>query len=468
MDAKTFFLAGLAALSCLSAAPHAPAAPETAPSSPPHTNSIKEVTLDWLLDHPSLFSATLDDFEQEFPPGCATWLDQEKTRARFSPDRSTLKLRGEEGGETIVTFKDGKIAAVMISVLNKGDDGFIKEDPYKKAISRASATLKEIAKVPQSPRKKNETISKADGLVWSTKQALYMLEYLWVPEERRDGYIWYAHGEFVRIRILPPQILLGVQQNTLKTNISRSTLAKRVKKEGSALCIEGIPMVDQGSKGYCAVASFERVMRYFGSQVDMHDLADLANTNSFGTSPDDIKDAVHKMAVRSALHSRDPFFMESADFRSLQNAYNREAKKRKQPECPDPSGIVSLYRNMDPDLFKAMRAKDPGFTKFSSEVARSVNAGIPLLWALQLGMFWEDRLEDSFEASRGTTPKTAAPRPPRPPEYMSGGHMRLIIGYDPKEKLIYYTDSWGPGHEKKKMSLEEAWAVTMGLFVVEP
>jgi len=114
-----------------------------------------------------------------------------------------------------------------------------------------------------------------------------------------------------------------------------------------------------------------------------------------------------------------------------------------------------------------------------------------VMWALQLGMFWEDKLEDSYEANRDkekdeadgdeekpadaadpATPK-AAPEPPpdrpkRPPESMSGGHMRIILGYDPKARLIYYSDSWGPGHEMKKMSLEEAWAVTMGLFIVEP
>jgi Peptidase_C39 like family len=455
----------------------------------------KDITLDWLLDHPNLFTATMADFEKEYPKGTFTWLDKEKTRARFNPDRINMKLRGEESGETIVSFKESKINGVMMSVLNKGDDGFIKDGPFKKAVSSARSTLQAVAKVKEAPRKKNETISKADGLVWSTKQALYMLEYLWVPEESRDGYRWYAHGEFVRIRILPPSVLLGVQQNTMKTNISRPTLAKRVKKEGTKVWLEGIPMVDQGSKGYCAVASFERVMRYYGSQVDMHDLADLANTNSFGTSPDGIKDAVHKMAVRSGLSTREPVFMEGKDFVSLKNAYNREAKKQNLGIVEDPDGIMGLYREMDPDLFKAMRSKDSGLSKFGAEVARSINAGIPVMWALQLGMFWEERLEDSYEASRGAdgedededededeeTTKPAADknttksdeetppqRPKRPPEHMSGGHMRIILGYDPKQRLIYYSDSWGPGHEMKQMGLEEAWAVTMGLFIVEP
>ena len=445
----------------------------------------KDAVLDWLLDQPNLFASTREDFEKQYDKSSYGWLDKEKSRARFNPDRANIKLRGEESGETIVSFRDGKISGVMISLMNKGDDGYIKDTPFKKAIASARATLKTVAKVAESPRRKNETISKAEGFVWSTRQAMYMLEYLWVPEEIRDGFRWYAHGEFVRIRILPPQILLGVQQNTLKTDISRPALAKRVKREGSKVWLEGMPMVDQGSKGYCAVASFERVMRYSGSQVDMHDLADLANSSGFGTSPSGMKDAVHKMAVRSGMHTREPIFMEGKEYTSMKNAYNREAKKAALGEVENPSGLVGLYRDMDPDVFKGMRLKDPGYNKFSSEVARSINAGIPVMWALQLGMFWEEKLEDSFEANRdGTNPKAdsaeagekpkpsgeepPAQRPKRPPESMSGGHMRLIIGYDPKARLIYYTDSWGPGHEMKKMDLAEAWTVTMALFVLEP
>jgi hypothetical protein len=482
----------------------------------------KDVSMDWFFDQPDVLTATRADFVKQFPKGTYAWLDKDKHRARFNPDRLNIKLRNEECGETIVSFKEDKISAVLISMLNKGDDGYIKEGPYKKAINLATGLLKAVSKVTEVPRKKNETISKADGLVWSTKKALYILEHLWVPEERRDGYIFYAHGEFVRIRILPPSQLMGAQQNTVKVNISRPSLVKNVKKEGGKVWIEGIPMVDQGSKGYCAVASFERVMRYYGSQVDMHDLADLANASGyFGTSPDGMKDAVHKMAVRTGLHSREPVFMEFKDYKSMNSAYNREAKKAGMGSVDlSESGIRGLYREMDPDLFKGMRAKESGFNKFCSEVAKSVNAGIPVMWALQLGMFWEERLEDSYEANRdkedsdsdeekpkdadkpkdGETPSDAdkprdedkpkdkdkdkpkdeekpkdkeKPKPEekrqgRPPESMSGGHMRIILGYDPKARLIYYTDSWGPGHEMKKMTLEEAWSVTMALFIVEP
>jgi len=44
--------------------------------------------------------------------------------------------------------------------------------------------------------------------------------------------------------------------------------------------------------------------------------------------------------------------------------------------------------------------------------------------------------------------------------------MRLIIGSD-KENL-YFTDSWGAGHELGGMSLRDAFDATNGLFVMHP
>jgi len=112
------------------------------------------------------------------------------------------------------------------------------------------------------------------------------------------------------------------------------------------------------------------------------------------------------------------------------------------------------------------------------------------MWALRLGLFWEDKIEESFEANRYAVnnssddddkeAKEAAEdrakdmeeerkkNPKRPPSWMGGGHMRLIVGYDTAKQLIFYTDSWGPGHELKSMPIDQAWAVTLGMFILEP
>jgi hypothetical protein len=113
------------------------------------------------------------------------------------------------------------------------------------------------------------------------------------------------------------------------------------------------------------------------------------------------------------------------------------------------------------------------------------------MWALELGLFWEDKIEDSFEANRYATTKSDGDdddkeakeaaeerakdmdeerkeNPKRPPVWMGGGHMRLIVGYDAAKQVIFYTDSWGPGHELKSMPIDQAWAVTLAMFVLEP
>ncbi|MDE0837460.1 MAG: hypothetical protein OSB41_00250 [Kiritimatiellae bacterium] len=47
----------------------------------------------------------------------------------------------------------------------------------------------------------------------------------------------------------------------------------------------------------------------------------------------------------------------------------------------------------------------------------------------------------------------------------TGGRMRIIFGYNEKAKEILYTDSWGAGHERKWMSIEDARTITSDLYV---
>ena len=50
----------------------------------------------------------------------------------------------------------------------------------------------------------------------------------------------------------------------------------------------------------------------------------------------------------------------------------------------------------------------------------------------------------------------------------ASGHMRLIIGYGEKSHEILYSDSWGLGHELKRMPVPDAWTITTGLATIEP
>ncbi len=76
---------------------------------------------------------------------------------------------------------------------------------------------------------------------------------------------------------------------------------------------------------------------------------------------------------------------------------------------------------------------------------RHIDQGFPLLWSVELGFVSE----------------------PGIPQH-AGGHMRLIIGYNTKTSELIFSDTWGAGHEKKRMAMEDGWAITTGLAAIEP
>jgi hypothetical protein len=85
--------------------------------------------------------------------------------------------------------------------------------------------------------------------------------------------------------------------------------------------------------------------------------------------------------------------------------------------------------------------------KFLKEIRSHIDSGLPLLWSLELGRF---------------------PEKPQLNPQTAGGHMRLIIGYNDEEKDIIFSDSWGAGHEIKRIKMPHAYAATHGLFVLKP
>ncbi len=59
-------------------------------------------------------------------------------------------------------------------------------------------------------------------------------------------------------------------------------IAERMKvkhwSSGGHLFLQGVPMVNQGNRGYCASATLARVLQFYGYPVNMHQLADLSQT----------------------------------------------------------------------------------------------------------------------------------------------------------------------------------------------
>ncbi|MDB4305873.1 C39 family peptidase, partial [Akkermansiaceae bacterium] len=104
-----------------------------------------------------------------------------------------------------------------------------------------------------------------------------------------------------------------------------------------------------------------------------------------------------------------------------------------------------FWYQLDKDTFKVVKKDQAKYRFFKDKIESFVDEGVPICWTLYLGMFPEKGLPQSF-----------------------GGHMRLIVGYNEEKEEILYTDSWGEGHGMKRMSMVEAWCMTMGVYAMVP
>ena len=219
--------------------------------------------------------------------------------------------------------------------------------------------------------------------------------------------------------------------------------------------VDKVPMVDQGQKGYCAAAVSERVLRYYGNTVDEHEIAQQAGTTAEGgTSVSAMKEVVRTVGEKQGLGYQLIVTMTAeGGIREEIARYNKVAKFEQASEIAIDDfihdftiDVPAIREAMEPKVVYRMRRKDSRMKKFLAGVRQQVNAGIPVFWGVTLGLWQEPGMS----------------------QQTSGGHMRLIIGYNDKTKEILYTDTWGEGHELKRMPEDWAFTITHDAFFLKP
>lgn len=367
------------------------------------------------------------------------WLSAQKEGLRARPGSFTLC--DEELGEVVMRGDAETVKTIDISMYNRGDDGELSADGFEEKFSSWQSKLDEALETTGKDRSKRGAVT-IRGMMWTKEDSAFLLESSWNKSEDR--------AEFIRLRMIS---ISGARNQPTKIT-RRSTLDDNVKKNDKGFTyVEGIPMVDQGQKGYCVVATVERVARYYGAELDQHEMAQIADASAGGTSGSDMEEAFKK--VTGKIHARTLKLIDF-DERQLEKDikyYNRAAKKAgawTMDYDTDEYMInpVWFWQKADPKVFREIKGEQNGFDFMKGKIQDYIDQGTPLCWTLFLGMFPEPGLPQSF-----------------------GGHMRLITGYNydnPEIPLIYYSDSWGEGHEQKTMRLDEAWCMTMGLYAMIP
>ena len=359
-------------------------------------------------------------------------------------------------GEILVTSdENGNASRIIAMVYNRGDDGRVEESEFLARLRNAGSNIEKIMGVPgrNADRKTNPSSQMIDigGRIWLGKHSAARLEWSVKPLGARAV----PAAEWIRLELVPTEgnQTVGLLNTKLeRTKVSPKTHVRANQKGGKE--IEGIPMVDQGSKGYCAAASAARLVAYYGlEEIDQNQIAAWAGSDpELGTNPDRMMDGIARV-----LHDRYRLVARQIDPRldvqklfSLCDRYNQLARREKRPEVAyAKSGVIDvgeIFAQFNSDLLVKVRCPTPNIKAiWINKIKKSIDEGIPILWSVYLGLVPEPEIPQA-----------------------SGGHMRLIIGYEDNGNTIVYSDSWGDRHVRKTMRTEEAIAITTGLRCIAP
>lgn len=356
-------------------------------------------------------------------------------------------------------FEGGRLKHMLLYVYTRGDAGDLTKEDFDEIVAEAQRCVTAWAGSEPSPAREK---TRATGAVlayraWAKEPHRVDLEWSFTKKKTMQGTTFPFTVEFIRLQIAQfdpaddPRRILSRGTETKEAAISLLELKKNVGKlDNGDVVINGIPMVDQGAKGYCAAAAASRVLQYYGRNIDQHEIAQLARSGALtGTDPRIMVHVLARAGADLGIVVKNHVEMNEKTFVDLVDRYNRAARRRKVPEIMlgPVMNAGEILAEMDTAVLKESRINPrTAIERFKADIVKYVNVGIPLAWAVILGKIEEN--------------------PPVP--QAGGGHMRLIIGYSPKVAEVLYTDSWGVGHELKRMPVEDAWTITVSLHTLEP
>lgn len=368
--------------------------------------------------------------------------------------------------ETRVYFGEAGVRGVEMSVFNRGDaergESAMEKREWSLADVEEFALAVNTRLAPDAKRLPAAEKRELRGGGWQLRRE-------WEKAETPAQLVWGVSGrslnggrvEFVRLKLLPPAAKKPKGAAGAKARSSGQAAVKAAKanvkrNDDGDVWIANVPMVDQGRKGYCAAAVAERVLRYYEREVDEHEIAQQAQTSAAqGTSVTEMKSAVRAIASKEHLGYSEIVTMiaDIGDIEKEIRKYNEAAKALKEPSRLELAAFThgnmisvgELRSAMKPKVVKKMRTSDGRYRKFLTGVKAQIDAGVPVIWGVTLGLYPEPEIPQ-----------------------VSGGHMRIIIGYNAKTHELIYTDSWGAGHELKRMPEDWAFAITHDAFYLKP
>lgn len=235
-------------------------------------------------------------------------------------------------------------------------------------------------------------------------------------------------GEYVSLSIVPLDVAAGGGR-TAKVgdmDLKQRLRADVVREDNGDVFLSQVPMVDQGPKGYCVPATFERAMRTMGLEADMYLLAMVGETAMGGGT---------------------------SVGRLLENIRSQ---------------VRSKGRRTKDDNVKKLRVRD---------VKRYIDEGVPVMWTMRSLSEYNKIANENTRARASVTDwtvwgeKIAADTAElvKKERVEANHHICMIVGYNEKTDELAVSDSWGARYERRWVPAPVAdWASSGGLFLILP
>ncbi|WP_372846898.1 hypothetical protein, partial [Pontiella sp.] len=224
-----------------------------------------------------------------------------------------------------------------------------------------------------------------------------------------------AEGKYVALRIMPTE---RADRAGRVEKITESELKQRMascveRRDNGDVIIRNIPMVDQGPKGYCSPATWERYLRFMEIPADMYLLALAGNTGiGGGTNMEDMLNATKSL-------------------------------------------ISSNGRELDP-ISGSLAPED---------LAEYIDQGLPIMWRFLSTPSFQLSANNNTARRNGKEVKNKNDSG-QAEDTGAGGHICLIIGYNRQTGEIAISDSWGPKFAERWVSVSDAQRVSYGAMNV--
>lgn len=408
-------------------------------------NAIASQWDDFLLKN-DIWSINIEKDKSKLSKLNLYYLDKSKTALQSLKESSIFNHKFTNARILLDEKEKNNIKVIEISIYNRGDNGKLSQEKFKEKLDSIKNEIKKKLSTTPNFFKNRRSIVGVKTWYWKLKKSYILIESSESGVEDEKEY----RAEFIRLKVVKNNQLY--KKNKAK---NKRYLKRNIDKSSSGdVIIKGIPMVDQGDKGYCVAAVVERIFRYYGLSVDQHEIAQIANTSaSRGTYTSEMYETLKKMRNKFKFNILEIENLDFYNWKKIFNRYDMYAKRKKayvlNKDCYELSDCLG---RIDSNIWLNTKKNTGYASRFEKKLKHYIDDGVPICWSVFMGIYNEENL--NVERLNGIS-----------------GHMRLIIGYNfkkSKEKYIFYSDTWGAGHEIKKMTFGEAYAMTSGAYAIIP